>query len=344
MPVVRLKDIAQDLGVSAVTVSKVLRDHPDIGAATKKRVLQRVKELQYRPNLMARGLVTGHTSLIAFVVPDLVDSFFAEIAVTLQYQLRQAGYSMVIAWTANDPEVQMTEIEHLLSLGVDAMVVATAGEDLASFRLLEERDVPYVLLDRNLPELKATFVGADDLLAGRLATAHLLENGCKRVAHLRGEMISTGNLRLQGYEQALEQAGLPVKPRYIAGPIRTGKGSFHDGFEGARKLLEERPRIDGLFCFNDSLAMGAMEAVRAAGLRIPQDLAIIGCGNHPLSGALRLPLSSIDQNTQALGEKSAKAVLAAVLKRRSSRSTVLEPKLLMRASSERAHRKSNRHD
>ena len=165
MAPVRLKDIARDLGVSVVTVSKVLRDHPDIGESTKERVLKQVKELQYHPNLMARGLVTGKTSLVALVIPDLVHSFFAEVAVAVSQSLRRAGYSMLIAWTAEDADLQLSEIEHLLSLGIDAMIIATSGgNDMPSFRLLESRDVPYVLLDRQIEGIKAPFVGMDDRL------------------------------------------------------------------------------------------------------------------------------------------------------------------------------------
>ena len=104
-----MKDIGRDLGISAVTVSKVLRNHPDISDATRARVLQRVKELRYRPNLMARALVTGRTSLVALVVPDLLDSFFSEVAISLSLELRKQGYSILIAWTAEDAEVQLDE-------------------------------------------------------------------------------------------------------------------------------------------------------------------------------------------------------------------------------------------
>jgi LacI family transcriptional regulator len=345
MPAVRLKDIARDLGVSAVTVSKVLRDHPDIGKATKERVLQRVKELQYSPNLMARGLVTGHTSLVAFVIPDIVHSFFSEIAVYLSEALRKSGYSMLIAWTEEEPELQRNEIQHLLSLGIDGMVIATSGDDLASFRMIEERGVPYVLLDRTVPELKAPFIGSDDLLAGELATRHLIANGCKRIAHICGPPFSPGHLRREGYRRALGEAGMPIREQYIVTPHDAGPRSFHHGFESMQRLLEIKPRLDGVFCFNDPLAVGAIEAVLAAGLRIPHDVAIVGCGNHPLSEALRFPLTTIDQDTKALGEKSAKMILSMLQKperTRAPRSTVLEPTLIVRSTSNRAARKSPR--
>jgi LacI family transcriptional regulator len=340
MAVTRMKDIALDLGISAVTVSKVLRGHPDISEATKQRVLQRVKELKYRPNLMARSLVTGRTSLVAMVVPDLVHSFFPEIAITLSTALRKNGYSMLIAWTAEDPDVQLSEIEHLVSLGIDSMIIATSGDDITCFRMLEDQGIPYILLDRDVPELKAPFVGGDDVLAGKLATQHLIESGCKRIAHICGPSMSPGHRRLQGYKEALTAAGLPIKEKYIVTPTESGPRSFHHGFEAAKRLFEVHPRVDGIFAFNDQLAIGAMEAAFALGLRVPKDLQIIGCGNHPLGVDLRLPLSTIDQDTKKLGEKSAKALLSLLGKSTAPRRVVLKPTLIVRSTSGKASRVS----
>jgi LacI family transcriptional regulator len=333
-----MKDIANDLGISAVTVSKVLRGHPDIGAVTRERVLQRVKELKYRPNLMARGLVTGRSSLIAMVVPDLVHSFFPEIAISLSTELRKHGYSILIAWTEEDSEVQLSEMQHLMSLGMDAMIVATSGNDISCFRMLEEQGIPYLLLDRDIPELKAPFVGGDDVLVGKMATEHLIESGCKRIAHICGPSMSPGHRRLQGYKLALEAAGMPVKEKYIVTPTESGPRSFHHGFEAAKRLFDVTPRVDGIFAFNDQLAVGAMEAAFANGIKIPNDLQIIGCGSHPLGVDLRLPLSTIDQDTHKLGEKSAKVVLNLLEKGSGARRVVLKPQLVVRATSGKTSR------
>lgn len=341
MALARMKDIARDLGVSVATVSKVLKNHPDISQATKERVLQRVKELRYSPNLMARGLVTGRSFLVALLLPDLIHSFFSEIAVAMSTELRKHGYSMLISWTAEDPEVQAKEIQHLLSLGIDAMIIATSGDDISPFRMLEDRDVPYVLLDRDVPELKAPFVGGDDVLAGKMATQHLIVAGCKRIAHIRGPFMSPGNRRLEGYALALKEAGLPVKDEYIATPSKPGPRSFHHGFEAMQRLLAVKPRLDGIFCFNDPLAIGTLEAVLAIGLRTPQDVAIIGCGNHSLSSILRL--STINQDTKTLGEKTAKSVLSLLQKPSKAslpKKVIVKPQLIIRASSERGHAKS----
>lgn len=335
MPLTRLKDIAKDLGVSTVTVSKVLRDHPDIGQATKERVLKRVQELQYRPNLMARGLVTGRTSLVALIIPDLIHSFFGEVAVALSGVLRKHGYTMLIAWTAEDASLQLSEIQHLLSIGVDGMVIATSGSDRSCFEMLEKRGVPFVLLDREVPGVKAPYVGVDDLEVGKIATEHLIQVGCRRIAHIEGPPMSPGQQRLEGYRQALKAHGIPVRDQYIVEPLEAGPRSFHHGFEATQRLLALKPKIDGIFCFNDPLAIGAIEAILGAGLRIPQDVAVIGCSNHPLAQALRTPLSTVDQGPTTLGEKSGKAMVALLDKNGKGarpRRVILKPKLVVRST------------
>jgi LacI family transcriptional regulator len=267
--------------------------------------------------------------------PDLVHGFFAEIAIAISEVLRKHDYTTLIAWTAEDEKLQLSEIVHLLSFGADAMVIATSGSDTACFDLLQQRDVPFVLLDRDVPSFKVPYVGVGDLLVGGMATEYLIKTGCKRIGHIVGPPMSPGQMRFQGYKDALEDAGLPFREKYVVTPTEPGPRSFHHGFEATQRLLKQKPQIDGIFCFNDPMAIGSTEAVLASGLRIPKDVAIIGVGNHPLRQALRLPLSTVDQDAKALGEKSAKAVLALLNKGKkssSARRAVLKPKLLPRAT------------
>src|SRR5690242_11539275 len=169
----RMKDIARDLGVSVITISKVLRNHPDIGEETRQRVLARVKELDYRPNLAARSLVTGRSYLIGLVVPDLLHPFFAEFAKALSAAIGEKGYSTIISSSEEDPELEAREIQQLTGRRLDALVIASVGVDAEPFLRLSRHDVPYVLIDRELPGLSANFVGIDDEMAGRIATEHL---------------------------------------------------------------------------------------------------------------------------------------------------------------------------
>jgi LacI family transcriptional regulator len=334
---VRMKDIARDLGVSVVTVSKVLRGHSDISPETRERVLRRMKELNYRPNLAARALVTGRTCMIGLVVPDLVHAFFAEVAKGLSRVLRKKGYSLVISSSEEDPELEQQEIDQLLARRVDALVIASTQWTVESFRRIEEQKTPYVLIDRRFVGLVANFVGVDDERAGMLATEHLIQVGCQRIAHIRGPEISTALGRLEGYRRALAQHGLSILPGYlVAGKTGDDAGDV-SGYNAMRQLLRLEPRPDGVFCYNDPTAMGGLKAILEAGLRIPDEVAVIGCGNLKYAELLRVPLSSIDQDSTLIGERAAKLALSLVEAKSAvrPRTILLEPKLVARQSTAR---------
>jgi len=334
MPV-RMKDIAEDLGLSVVTISKVLRNHPDIAEKTRERVLQRIKELDYQPNVMARSLVTGRSYLIGLVVPDLLHPFFAEMAKALSAAVGKHGYSTIISSSEEDAGLEAKEIQQLTGRRLDALVIASAGTSTESFERLDRHNVPYVLIDREFAGLAANFVGIDDVMAGRMATEHLIAQGCRRIAHIRGRENSTGSKRFEGYRQALHAAGLPFSEALVIARAQVDINSEAMGAEAMRSLLKGSEVPDGVFAYNDPLAIGAMEAILAAGKRIPEDVAVIGCGNLHYDSLLRVPLSSIDQNSQAIGERSAQ-ILLDILESKAKpapKSVVLEPSLVARASS-----------
>lgn len=335
MPV-RMKDIARDLGVSVVTVSKVLRNHTDIGEETRQRVLQRMKELNYRPNLAARALITGRSYTVGLIVPDLLHPFFAEVAKYLSGVLRQKNYSLIIASSEDDAELESQEIDRLLGRRVDALLIATTQGGIETFQYIEEQQTPYILLDRRLANLNANFVGVDDREVGRLAASHLIEQGCRRIAHIRGPEVSTAIERLDGYRQALQSAGLPTSEDYVVPVLQTGdvEGNF-GGYGPTLKLLSCDPRPDAIFCYNDPSAMDAMRAILNAGLRIPDDIAVVGCGNLLYSDFLRIPLSTIDQDSAGIGKQAANLALNLMETKDPPppESIMLRPKLIARASS-----------
>ena len=332
-----MKDIARDLGVSVVTVSKVLRNHSDISVATRARVLQRVKELNYQPNPAARALVTGRTNLVGLIVPDLVHPFFAQVAKGISAKLRALEYSLIISSSEDDPNLEKLEIDQMLGRRVDVLILASNQTSREGLRRIEEQGVPLVLLDRRVAGIRANFVGIDDVMAGMLATSHLLEIGCKTVAHIAGSDVSTALDRQTGYAKALAERGKTLPPSYT---VKRGHGDDSGdaaGYEGMQALLGLKPRPDGVFCCNDPIAMGAMRAILEAGLRIPQDVAIVGCGNVHYADLLRVPLTSIDQDSNGLGANAAKMALS-LIKRKSegsARSLLLPAKLVVRASTQR---------
>ena len=298
---VRLKDIARDLGVSVVTVSKVLRGNSDISEATRRRVLKRMKDLNYQPNMMARGLASGRTYTVGLVVPDLVHPFFAEFAKSLSGVLRTNKRALILASSEEDPDVERQEIRTLLSRGVDVLIIASCQANLRNFYELGDVRTPYILFDRNFPHLAAHFVGSDDVKVGEMATRHLIEIGRKRIAHIGGKNTSPSFDRLRGYRNALAEGRFAASENYIIVRERMEESGDMVGFQAMQELLKLNPRPDAVFCYNDLTAIGAIEATVQAGLRVPEDIAVIGCGNLRYANYLRVPLSSIDHGTAELG-------------------------------------------
>lgn len=337
--VARLKDIAQDLGLSVVTISKVLRNHPDIGEKTRVRVLKRMKELNYQPNFAARSLITGRTWTIGLVVPDLLHPFFAQIAKGISVEVRRKGYSLFISSSDDDPALEREEIAQLLARRVDVMLIASTQWTAESFKQFEAQKTPYILLDRQFPGFESNFVGVDDIAVGTLATTHLIEQGCRRIAHIRGPEISTAIGRQNGYKQALASHRMAPLPGHV---ISIGPSGDHvgdkAGYAAAVKLLSLKPRPDGIFCFNDPVALGAMRAIFDAGLRVPEDVAVVGCGNLSYSDFLRVPLTSVDQNSKMIGKIAATQALKMAESKTPvpRKSALVAPQLVVRASSLRA--------
>lgn len=334
---VTMKDIARDLGLSVVTVSKVIRKHTDIGEETRQRVLKRVKELNYQPNMAARALVTGRTWSAGLIVPDLVHSFFAEVASGLSAVLRRKNYSLLISSSEGDPELERQEIQRLLSRRLDALMIASTQWTVESFRRIEEQKVPYILIDRAFRGLTANFVGVDDIAVGRLATDHLISVGCRRIAHIRGPAASTAVGRLEGYSQALAQHGLEQFQGYVLAGRSADVDSWMSGHEAMKKLLALDPRPDGVFCYNDPIAIGTIDAILEAGLRVPEDIAVIGCGNLHFVKSLRVPLSSVDQQSRAIGERAGKLVLSLIEAKvpPQPKGVMLQPAVVRRESTQR---------
>src|SRR5580765_3759767 len=273
---VSFERIAGELGVCVVPVSKALRDHSDSSQETKARVLKRVKEMNYRPNLAARALVTGRSNMLGFVVPELLHSFFSEIVRGVSSALQGSGYTLVTASSEQDPKVEKQAVEQLIARGVDALLVASTQWTVEMFRRVEEAGIPYILIDRSFTGLAANFVGVNDEEVGALATRHLAEIGCKRIAHIGGSELSSLVGRKEGYKRVLAKLGLVADPELIYNVDRVQELGDEAGYNATKKLLEANPRPDGIFCYNDATAYGAIAALLEAGLNVPEDVAVVG--------------------------------------------------------------------
>jgi LacI family transcriptional regulator len=330
-----MMDIARDLKVSVVTVSKVLRNQGRISEATRKRVLRRAKELHYQMNWVARSLVTRRTYTIGLLLPEFAHPFFAEIARAVARTVRPHGYHVVISSFEENPELEASEAESLLARQVDGLIIASSQppRHLTMFKKVQERSTPYVLIDRPIRGLQACFVGVDNRAIGKLATEHLIERGCSRIGHLRGPEVGIGNERFEGYRRAISKAGLRCDSRYV---VAGGHGD-DTGYEGMRSLLEVRPLLDGVFCYNDPVAIGAMRAILEAGMKLPGDVAVVGAGNVHYSDVLAVPLTTIDQGTCKIGIMAAELLIARIGSKRSMRpqKILIPPKLVERESTRR---------
>jgi LacI family transcriptional regulator len=290
------------------------------------------------------SLVTGRSSLVGLLVPDLLHPFFAEVARSLAMSLRERGLYLLICSSEGDPELEREQIEHLLSRRLDAIVVAPVGRDDAALECVTSSGTPLVLLDRQSSIAQAHFVGVNDLQIGIMATEHLISIGCKRIAHLRGPENSVGMRRLEGYTKALKRAGLPFRPEWVSNVSKGDVESKTQGAQETARLLAKNPRPDGIFCFSDPMAIGVMDTALAVGISIPKQLAVIGSGNLHYDASLRIPLSSIDQQSEKIGQRAAEIILRSVLRDKDAEDTappveiervVLRPHLVVRQSTTR---------
>jgi LacI family transcriptional regulator len=330
-----MMDIARDLHVSVVTVSKVLRNQGRISAATRKRVLRRAKQLHYQMNWVARSLVTKRTHTIGLLLPEFTHPFFAEIARAVAQTARAHGYHVIISYFEEDPELELSEADSLLARQVDGLIIASAQSVrcLDLFRRIQQRNVPYVLIDRPIAGLQASFVGVDNRAIGRLATEHLIAQGCCRIGHLRGPDVGIASERAEGYRRALAKCYLHVPARYV---VAGGHGDG-TGYEGMQRMLRVRPIPDAVFCYNDPVAIGAIKAILEAGLKVPDDISVVGAGNVQYSDRLAVPLTTVDQGTCQIGAQAAELLMERILLKRSARpkKILISPKLIARESTQR---------
>jgi LacI family transcriptional regulator len=332
---VTLSDIAKDLKISAVTVSKVLRNKGRISTRMRNLVLKRAKELDYRPNWVARSLVTRRTYTIGLLLPDFTHPFFADIAKTIAEKVRPRGYHVIISYFEEDPSLERSEADSLVARRVDGLIIASSQspDRLEMFEQMKSRQVPFVLIDRPIEGVRASFVGVDNEAVGRLATAHLIAKGCRKIAHLRGPKIGLATKRWKGYADTLKKNKITVPAWFVV------DAGFQDstGYLAMKKLLESSPRPDGVFCYNDPVAIGATKALLEAGLRVPEDVAIVGAGNVHYSDALAVPLTTIDQKTREIGARAAELLLEQIGAKRAARAEkiLVVPEVVVRRSTQR---------
>jgi LacI family transcriptional regulator len=279
--------------------------------------------------------VTRRTFTVGLLLPEFTHPFFAEIAKVVAQKVRPHGYHVIISYSEEDPELEISEAESLLARQVDGLIVAsvrsTQGHGI--FERVRDRKTPFVLIDRPIEGVQASFVGVDDYALGKLATEHLIQQGYTRIAHLRGPRIGIAESRVEGYRGALRKFRLHVPSHYVV----FGGHSRESGHSGMLDLLQLNPVPDAVFCYNDLVAIGAIKAIIESNLRVPQDIGVVGAGNVSYSDVLAVPLTSIDQGTAAIGERASELLLERMSSKSSLRpkKVLVPPRLVWRESSRR---------
>ncbi len=299
---IRLKDIAERAGVSVMTVSKALRDEPDVSAATKTRVKLLAQQLGYVPDSTAQGLRNRKTKLFGLVISSLTNPVFSRMVLAIEGRAQELGYELLLAQSLNVPEREEACIRRFLSRRVDGLFISPVYRLATEARVYQEilaRRVPTVLLGHTAP-FCASFptVEIEDLLASSAATKHLLKLGHKRIAFFTGPATAPwGQERFEGYRRALRDAGLDVDEKLVFEAGRT----IEDGAKAACQLINENADATAVQAVNDLVAIGCAETMLQQGLRIPEDVSVIGFGDTLLSEHFRVPLTTVDQPKFRLG-------------------------------------------
>ena len=303
-----MKRIASELGVSITTISKVLNNHDDISPATRARVMAKVEELGYRPNAVARSLTLRRTHTLGMVIPDLLHSFFAEILSGIEPVASERGYGLLLCSSNENPAKERSELQLLHGRQVDGIVFAPShGSGNAEIlRELHSQGIGLVMIDRDdYPGIPCHRVLTDDEQVGVLATEHLLASGRRAIAHLAGPRLVHARRREKGWKDTLRAAGIRIPADWVVpcGFMTT------DGYRGMKRALSLRPRIDAVFAANDPSAIGAMKAIWEAGLRVPDDIAVVGAGDVIHGELLKVPLTTVSWSRSELGREAAELLL-----------------------------------
>lgn len=300
------EDVAQRAGVSTAVVSYVINDGPrPVSPETREKVEQAIDELGYFPNEVARSLKRKQSLTIGLILPNVNNPVYGEIAGIFEHICMQAGYLVLLCNTGRNPDQEQKCVRMLRAKQVDGVIVMPSQAPRELVAPLVEANIPIIVLEHNLDDLNC--VAIDDLEGGRLATQHLINLGHRRIALIRREPTSTtSSQRLVGYRNALESAGIPFDASIV---VETDTG-FDAGFRAMQHLLDSSdPSPTAVFAHNDVLALGAMHAIRSAGLRIPDDISVVGYDDTAGSAYLDPPLTTIQYPKAEMGRCAAQLVL-----------------------------------
>jgi len=327
---ITIADVAQEAGVSMMTVSRVINHKDGVSEETARRIWGIIDQLGYRPSGLARGLASSKSQTLGLVVPDIGNPFFSDIARGLEHGAYAHGYSVFLCNTDEDPEREKAVLQSLDEKRVDGLVLCSSrltdvelSENLARFPAT-------VLINRDLPEKLSWSVRVDDETGAKIAVDHLLESGHQAIGFLAGPQISaSGSKRLVGYQTALKNNRVTVNPDWVRHCLPNAESAQAT----ATDLLWDYPELTALFCYNDLVAVGALKAAAAIKRVIPQDLAIIGFDDIPLADLVTPALTTCRVPRYQMGQQALDLLLHQVENRvEDNRNILIQPKLIIRQS------------
>jgi LacI family transcriptional regulator len=330
-----IHDIAKKLNITASTVSRALNDHPRISEATKKTVQKTAEKIGYQPNNIAAALRNGKTNILGIIVPTADRSFFSSVVRGIEEIANKARYNVMICQTDDIYEKEVGSVQALLNARVDGVIASFAKgtQDFSHFSKLKDRGIPLIFFDRSNDELEVSQVVIDDFLGGYKATEHLIQQGCTRIAHFTNtRKISIYKDRLRGYREALIDNGLPYDERLVV----ESDLQLQDGRNSMNKLLENGDMPDGIFSASAFGAVGALQVSKENGIKVPDQIAIVGFSNEIFMSFTDPTLSTIEQHSKRIGNAAAQIFLEEIGDDNVKfipQKIVLKPELIVRESS-----------
>jgi DNA-binding LacI/PurR family transcriptional regulator len=327
---VSIKDVAKAAGVSHSTVSRALADNPLITAKTRTRIQRLAQKMGYAPNAIARGLVMQRTHAIGVIVTSIADPFVSEVVRGIEEIAGNHHYRVFLGTSHNDPTREMNLVKAMREWRVDGVIVAASRVGSLYKPMLKEIGVPIVLINNQHEGAYWHSVAVDDVRGAQLATAHLIELGHRVIGHILGpkEHASSAN-RLEGYRRALAQA----KIKFDASLLVHGNGRADGGAQVA-ELIAHSPKPTAIFCYNDMTAIGALATLKQCGIRVPNDLSIVGFDDIPFAAYVDPPLTTIHQPKDEMG-RTAMTMLLNLLAGQKIDNVITQGKLVVRDSSTR---------
>lgn len=325
-----MHDVAQTAGVSLMTVSRVVNNKDDVSQVTRDRVMDVIEKLSYRPSSIARGLATRRTGTLGVVVPDISNPYFASIVRSAEEEAYAQNYSVFLGNTNEDPERELTVLQSLEDKQVDGLILFSSRlEDDTLFEVLESFPTAVLVFRDKRGTDVGTFI-VDDVYGGRVAIEHLLQSGRRNIGLIAGPSISLSTSgRLKGYREALQAAGIPVNDNWIqhCHPVVEG------GQATANELLTKHPEITALFCHNDLVAVGALQACVELGLHVPNDVAVIGYDDIRLAELVSPALTTLRVSRTEIGTKTMQMLLEQIeVEAAEPKEIHIKPELIVRES------------